>query len=236
MFGALLLINREVYLPVVYESNIDKFKVSLNTSKPTFDINTSLDYYAEFSTSEGNFTVDLYENNTPENVNNFVYLANLDYYDETKFHRVIPNLLIQGGDRNTLTSDKSSYGEGNPGYFLTDEINLNTLNLTNEQISNRELEGFGGNNNLSSIDIKHYSVAIANTREPDTNGSQFFIVFPNASQSDLNKLNGRFTIIGEIVSGHDVIRKFEQIALTEEEDQYRPTQDITLFNVLIRTI
>ena len=72
------------------------------------------DYRAVFCTSAGAIYVDLYENLTPVTVNNFVFLAQQDYYDSTSFHRVIPNFMAQGGD-------PTGTGRGGPGYRFEDE-------------------------------------------------------------------------------------------------------------------
>ena len=59
----------------------------------------------------------------PTHVKTFIHLTKLGFYDGTIFHRVIPGFMIQGGDPNTLKSDKSTYGQGGPGYFLKAEFN-----------------------------------------------------------------------------------------------------------------
>ena len=73
-----------------------------------------VDYRAVFCTSAGAIYVDLYENLTPITVNNFVFLAQQGYYDNTTFHRVIPNFMAQGGD-------PTGTGRGGPGYQFKDE-------------------------------------------------------------------------------------------------------------------
>ncbi len=77
-------------------------------------IDPSLDYRAIFCTSAGAVYIDLYEKLTPITVNNFVFLAEQGYYDNTSFHRVIPNFMAQGGD-------PSATGRGGPGYQFGDE-------------------------------------------------------------------------------------------------------------------
>jgi cyclophilin family peptidyl-prolyl cis-trans isomerase len=73
------------------------------------------DYLAIFCTAAGAVTVDLYENATPETVNNFVFLAQNGFYNNTTFHRVIPDFMAQGGD-------PSATGSGGPGYEFNDEF------------------------------------------------------------------------------------------------------------------
>ncbi len=77
-------------------------------------LDANLDYRAIFCTSAGAIYVDLYENLTPITVNNFVFLAQQGYYDNTTFHRVIPDFMAQGGD-------PTGTGRGGPGYQFRDE-------------------------------------------------------------------------------------------------------------------
>ena len=73
-----------------------------------------VDYRAIFCTTAGTVYVDLYESLTPMTVNNFVFLAQQGYYDNTTFHRVIPDFMVQGGD-------PTATGSGGPGYQFGDE-------------------------------------------------------------------------------------------------------------------
>lgn len=109
---------------------------------------------AEIETSMGKITVKFYGSEAPITVNNFLKLANQKFYNGTKFHRVIKNFMIQGGDPNSKDSDPSNDGTGGPGYSFKDEINSHKL-----------VRG---------------SLAMANSG-PDTNGSQFFIVTTEAT-------------------------------------------------------
>lgn len=100
-------------------------------------------------TNLGNMSFKLYKADSPVTVNNFLYLAKEGFYNGTKFHRVIADFMIQGGDPNSKSDDWSSHGMGGPGYRFADEINEHEI-------------VFG-------------SLAMANSG-PNTNGSQFFIV------------------------------------------------------------
>ena len=104
---------------------------------------------AIIKTSLGNITVKFYANESPITVNNFLNLAKAGFYNGTKFHRVIKDFMIQGGDPLSKESDTSYWGTGGPGYKFNDEFNSHKL-----------VAG---------------SLAMANSG-PDTNGSQFFIV------------------------------------------------------------
>ena len=100
-------------------------------------------------TNYGNIELELYSQDSPKTVKNFLDLAKKGFYDGTKFHRVIPDFMIQGGDPNSRDDDWSNDGMGGPGYQFADEFNSHKIVLG--------------------------TLAMANSG-PDTNGSQFFIV------------------------------------------------------------
>ena len=105
-------------------------------------------------TNFGEVTVKLFADDAPKTVANFLKLAESGFYNNTKFHRVIPNFMIQGGDLNSKDSNWADDGFGGPGYVFEDEINSHKL-----------VRG---------------ALATANSR-PNTNGSQFFIVTAEAT-------------------------------------------------------
>lgn len=104
---------------------------------------------AAIKTNFGDITVKFYPKDAPITVNNFMNLAQDGFYNFTKFHRVKPDFMIQGGDPNSKDDDWSDDGTGGPGYRFKDEINSHKL-----------VKG---------------KLAMANSG-PNTNGSQFFIV------------------------------------------------------------
>lgn len=120
-------------------SNNDNKNMDLVKKYPSALIKTNL----------GNIKIKLYGSDSSATVNNFLKLASEKFYDGTKFHRVIPGFMIQGGDPNSKDDDWSNDGMGGPGYAFADEFNAHKL-----------VRG---------------SLAMANAG-PDTNGSQFFIV------------------------------------------------------------
>jgi cyclophilin family peptidyl-prolyl cis-trans isomerase len=103
---------------------------------------------ATIQTNLGDITVKFYAE-SPTTVANFIKLAQAEFYNGVKFHRVIKDFMIQGGDPNSKDDDWSNDGRGGPGYTFADEINQHPL-----------VRG---------------SLAMANAG-PNTNGSQFFIV------------------------------------------------------------
>ena len=128
------------------------------------------------NTNLGNIQFELFSDVAPETVRNFIKLAKSGFYDGTLFHRVIPKFMIQGGDPNTKESDKSTWGTGGPGYNIKAEFN-----------SRSHLRGI---------------VSMARSSDPDSAGSQFFIV-----TSDSTFLDREYTVFGEVVDGMEVADK-----------------------------
>jgi peptidylprolyl isomerase len=90
-------------------------RVDYFNTPPAMELEEGVDYVARFTTDVGDIVIDLFEEQTPVTVNNFVTLANLGFYDNTLFHRVIEGFMAQGGD-------PSGTGRGGPGYVFADEI------------------------------------------------------------------------------------------------------------------
>ena len=138
-------------------------------------------------TSMGDIELALFADKAPKTVENFVKLAKDGFYNDTKFHRVIKDFMIQGGDPNSKGDDVSTYGTGGPGYKFEDEINSEKL-----------VEG---------------TLAMANSG-PNTNGSQFFIVTaPNGTPW----LDGAHTAFGKVVNGMDVVNAIEAVETNKAE-------------------
>jgi peptidyl-prolyl cis-trans isomerase A (cyclophilin A) len=165
--------------------------------------------YAKFDTSMGAFTVELFEQDAPKTVANFIGLVNgtkewtdpktnekvkKPYYNGLAFHRVIANFMIQGGD-------PLGTGTGGPGYTFADEFQ-----------SGRKLEKAG-------------ILAMAN-RGPNTNGGQFFITLAPTPW-----LNGKHTVFGEVTDGMDIIEKIGATKTTKPGD--KPVTPIVIKTVKI---
>jgi len=155
---------------------------------------------ATLHTSKGDITIELLESQSPNTVANFVKLAGEGFYNGTKFHRVIRDFMIQGGD--PLTKDDSEmerWGTGGPGYQFADEISLQNKN-----------------------DIGTISMANAG---PNTNGSQFFI-----NVSDNNFLDGKHTVFGRVSAGMPVVNEIERSAVSTNDRPMEPIviESITL--------
>ena len=131
---------------------------------------------ATIETKFGNIVFKLLPDIAPETVRNFVKLARTKFYDGTLFHRVIPGFMIQGGDSNTKSPDKSRWGIGGPGYTIKAE--------------------FSSRSHLRGI------VSMARATDPDSAGSQFFIV-----TTDSTFLDRQYTVFGEVLEGMSVADK-----------------------------
>ena len=158
------------------------------------------------STAKGAIDLELYPEVAPKTVANFVKLAQDGFYNGAKFHRVISDFMIQGGDPLSKTNDPK-VGTGGPGYKFEDEINPKSLDLSDEAIAQLEASGYKYNYNLKSMPVGVGSIAMANSG-PNTNGSQFFIV----TYSPQPHLNGKHTVFGKVADEDSlkVVRSIKQ--------------------------
>ncbi len=156
-------------------------------------------------TDKGNIELELDKKAAPKTVENFVKLAKDGFYDGTKFHRVIEDFVIQGGDPLSKDDDPNNDGTGGPGYSLEDEINPKSFDLAADVVQQLELQGYKFNYVVESIPHKVGVISMANSG-PNTNGSQFFII----TTQDQPDLNGRYTAFGNVVRGMDVVRQIKQ--------------------------
>lgn len=127
---------------------------------------------------------ELFDTETPKTVANFEKLANEGYYDGTRFHRVIPDFVIQGGDPLSKDPDNPRVGTGGPGYTIKCETHLNTHK-----------------HQAGSLSMAHAG--------KDTGGSQFFVC--HSPQAHLDK---KHTVFGQVIEGLEVvnlIRKNDEI-------------------------
>ena len=146
-------------------------------------------------TIKGSVELELFSNDAPKTVENFVKLAEEGFYDGLAFHRVIEDFMIQGGD-------PKGDGTGGPGYAFEDEISARSLDLSPAEIRSLEELGYRYDNKLGSHRHEAGSVSMANSG-PNTNGSQFFIVTTKAQRH----LDGRHTVFGRVTDGMDVVLK-----------------------------
>ncbi len=167
--------------------------------------------YAHFTTSEGKFTIQLYDQDAPKTVENFVGLAtgakewtdprtgrksSAPYYNGTVFHRVIDGFMIQGGD-------PLGQGTGGPGYKFADEFH-----------PKRRHDKAG-------------VLSMANSG-PNTNGGQFFVTLAPTPW-----LDNKHSVFGEVSEGMDVVKKIGSTPTSKPGD--RPVKPITIESVTIET-
>lgn len=154
---------------------------------------------ATIETNLGKISFKLLPELAPETVRNFEKLARDGFYDGTLFHRVIPGFMIQGGDPNTKTGNKGSWGTGGPGYTIKAE--------------------FGPRSHLRGI------VSMARAQDPDSAGSQFFIV-----TSDSTFLDRQYTVFGEVVEGMDVA---DRIVSLQRDGNDCPLEEAKMLRVTV---
>jgi len=114
-------------------------------SAPAMTIDATKNYTATIETNKGTVVIDLYAKHAPKTVNNFVFLAKQGFYDGIKFHRVISNFMVQGGD-------PTGTGSGGPGYKFEDETRGNPLTHETGVLS---MANAGANTNGSQFFITH---------------------------------------------------------------------------------
>jgi cyclophilin family peptidyl-prolyl cis-trans isomerase len=177
----------------------DKENERLNNTLNENDMNSNLkapqanaDILKKYSaaiikTSFGDIKVKLNNSQSPLTVTNFLNLAQDNFYNDTKFHRVIKGFMIQGGDPNSKTTNTSTWGMGGPGYKFNDELKGTEKYPTG-------------------------TLAMANSG-PNTNGSQFFIVTANPSAP----LPPSYTVFGAVTEGLDVALKIENVKTTTND-------------------
>lgn len=150
----------------------------------------------ELKTTLGNITLELYEDDAPNTVANFITLAEQGFYDGTRLHRVIKGFMAQGGDPNSKDlAKKGSWGSGGPGYRFDDECK-----------DNPKWKNVKG------------AISMANAG-PNTNGSQFFLLFRDASH-----LDGKHTVFGKISKGLDVLDAIESKVGVETDGADLPSE------------
>ena len=143
---------------------------------------------AIIKTKFGDIEIVFFPDLAPKHVENFLKLARSGFYDGTTFHRVVPNFVIQGGDPNTKDPRKKElYGTGDPGYKIKAEFN--------------------------ETPHKRGIVSMARGPEPDSAGSQFFIVVEDALA-----LDRKYTVFGKVNRGMGVADKIVNIPADEKQN------------------
>ena len=147
----------------------------------------------------GTIKAELYPEIAPNTVNNFISLANNGFYNGLTFHRVIKDFMIQGGDPN-------GNGTGGPGYSIKGEF---------------------GNNGFTN-NLKHTEgvLSMARAGDPNSAGSQFFIMTKEA-----NHLDNEYAAFGKVIEGMDVVHKIESVKVNGD----KPSQTIEIESIEVDT-
>ena len=150
----------------------------------------------------GDITIQFYPDQAPNTVENFIKLASSGFYDSTKFHRVIKGFMDQGGDPLTKDDSKAAqWGTGGPGYTIKDEFGTTYTNVAG-------------------------TVAMANTGQPNSAGSQFFI-----NAVDNHFLDGKYAVFGKVIAGMDVVTKINN---TPTDSSDRPLTPVVLTSITLK--
>ena len=150
------------------------------------EVKSLSDVRAVIETKYGEIEIKFYPEKAPNHVNNFIKLSKDGFYDGTIFHRVIPGFMIQGGDPNTKGTNVSTYGTGGPGHSVDAEF--------------------------SEIPHNRGIVSMARSSNPNSAGSQFFIVVKAS-----NFLDRQYTVFGEVVRGMDVADKIVNLPRNQRD-------------------
>ena len=158
----------------------------------TVEFNTIqiMDPVVILETEFGEIVIAFFPNDAPKHVENFIKLSQTGFYDGVLFHRIIPGFMIQGGDPNTIEGDPSTWGTGGPSTSVDAEFNT----------------------------IKHNRgiVSMARSADPNSGGSQFFIV-----HQDSNFLDEQYTVFGRIVT-EESFQTLDKIASVETKSNDQP--------------
>jgi peptidyl-prolyl cis-trans isomerase B (cyclophilin B) len=163
------------------------------------------DDVAVIETSKGRVVVEFWPDVAPQTVENFKKLAKAGFYDGTAFHRIIEGFMAQGGDPLTKDASKEAlWGTGDPGYKIKGEFS----------------------------DKKHVRgvISMARSNDPDSAGSQFFLMFGPAPF-----LDGKYAAFGTMVAGEDTLKAIEATPVTMSRggEMSKPTERVEIQSVKI---
>lgn len=160
---------------------------------------------AALVTDKGTMVVTFFPEQAPQHVKSFLELSQKGFYDGTAFHRIVRNFMIQGGCPNSKEGATGQPGTGNPGYNVPAEFN----------------------------DIHHERgiLSMARAQDPNSAGSQFFVVHGDASF-----LDGQYTVFGKVEEGLDILDEIASIPCEfgPGGEQSLPTERVEIQRVELR--
>ena len=164
------------------DEEIAKEKITKKDDIEKTDKTMNKNQIATWITNKGTFKIELFEDQMPITTANFIKLAKSGFYNDTKFHRVIDGFMVQGGDPNSKSANESTYGTGGPGYTIKDEFVKGLSNVRG-------------------------TISMANTGQPNSGGSQFFINLVDNVGLDFDKppMESSHPVFGKVISGMDVV-------------------------------
>jgi peptidyl-prolyl cis-trans isomerase B (cyclophilin B) len=165
----------------------------------------AFDKVAVVQTSMGTFTVEFFRDVAPAHVDSFIARSLDGFYAGTKFHRVEPGFVIQGGDPNSKDKNPNNDGQGGPGYKLKAEFNDRPHRLG--------------------------TLSMARSRDPNSAGSQFFICLSRERCAGLDR---QYTVFGEVIDGVDVVEDIGRVKVKRmSSGMQAPMEPITLESVTV---
>lgn len=171
--------------------NEEKFSINSSMTNTNMTSNNE-SKLALLDTAQGPITMEFFPNVAPVHVSNFEKLAESGFYNGTIFHRIVKGFVIQGGDPNTKNStNMAAWGTGDPGYKIDAEF--------------------------SNIPHNRGIVSMARSSDPDSAGSQFFIVL-----NDSRFLDNQYTVFGRVVNGMDVVDKIAALPTIQNDQPQDP--------------
>lgn len=169
--------------PKITEKNIVEFLTKYGKENPETKV--------EISTRLGDIVIDLYED-TPLHRANFIYLVKQGYFNETFFHRIVPNFIIQGGNSDLPSTNKKRFKLGDD-YLIPAEIN-------------------GRNHFYGSVSgAKEYR------ENPDKKSAPFEFFIFLGPETSTGHLNGSYTVFGRVTKGMDIVEKIANLPADEGE-------------------
>ena len=162
---------------------------------------------AVFETNMGTFKIELFTQEMPITTQNFIDLAEKGFFDGTRFHRVIRDFMIQGGDPLSKdVSQSAMWGTGGPGYAIKDEFVAGLSNVKG-------------------------TISMANSG-PNSGGSQFFINLVDNSYLDFDKqpMQSKHPVFGKVVEGMHIVEKIGKVQTAAQD---KPVEEIIVVRVTI---
>ena len=164
---------------------------------------------ATFETSLGEFKVEVFADKMPITAKNFVDLANTQFYDGLHFHRVIDNFMIQFGCPHSRDPKSSRAGTGGPPHGTIQDEHPEDAKISNEP----------------------GTLSMANTGQPNSGGSQFFInTVHNAYLDWFSEGQSKHPVFGKVIEGFDVV---EKIGSTKTDANDRPIEPIKVISITV---